>query len=783
MKTNSSSAQTISSIKLALLARELRSDGDALNAMKSEPLAIIGVGCRFPGGAEGPSAYWDLLNNGKDAISEVPEERFPINAYYDPDINAPGKIVTRYGGFIDNADRFDAGFFGISPREAVRMDPQQRVFLEVAHETLDDAGIRTVDLRGSRTGVYLAIYYNDYARLQYSDPNRIDAYSLSGTAHSIAVGRLSYLLDLRGPSIAVDTACSSSLVSVHLACQGLRFGETDIALAGGVSLILQPEENIPLSKWGMVSPEGRCKTFDARANGFVRGEGCGVIALKRLSDALANGDRIHAIIRGSAVNQDGRSNYLTAPNGLAQQAVIREALENACVAPDQISYIEAHGTGTKVGDPIEIEALAEVVGRPRSDGGSCAVGSVKTNIGHLEASSGIAGLLKVVLCMHNERIPPHLHFNELNPFIDLDNTALKIYPQGKTWPTSRRMRYAGVSSFGFGGTNAHVVLEEAPRLPDSGRAPYDQSKAYVLPLSAKTKNGLHELSGTYARFLQPGGTGRAHNTGDICYTACSRRDHFQFRTAATGRSHDELYHSLQAFLTSRSDVDGDDDVAGSEPHRFAFVFPGDDLTEEWDLEMSAFRNKLDECNAVFIRQSSRSFLPSSFDGPGGRHTTSAASSAAFHLAQQIAFVALLRSYGIVPESVVGHGLGEAVAGHVAGALSLDDLFRITIEHAESFKHATGGSLEDSALGAGIAQSGPDGAAHSRSIRIFSSITGNKADGAGFGSVVEEMIRNGCRYLFDDRTGPNADAHHGGIDRTLRQGCFGHIAVHVESRRG
>ena len=279
------------------------------------------------------------------------------------------------------------------------------------------------DLYGSRTGIFLAIYYTDYARLQYSEPNRIDAYSLSGTAHSIAVGRLSYLLNLKGPSIAVDTACSSSLVAVHLACQSLRAGESDIALAGGVSLILQPEENIPLSKWGMVSPDGRCKTFDSLANGFVRGEGCGAIVMKRLSDAIGEGDRIHAIIRGSAVNQDGRSNFLTAPNGLSQQAVIREALENAQVSPEQVSYVEAHGTGTKVGDPIEVEAVAEVVGRPRSNGELCAIGSVKTNLGHLEAASGIAGLIKVVLCMQHERIAPHLHFKELNPFINLSNTS------------------------------------------------------------------------------------------------------------------------------------------------------------------------------------------------------------------------------------------------------------------------------------------------------------------------------------------------------------------------
>ena len=530
----------------------MRSAAGGFNALQSEPIAIVGVACRFPGGASSPDRFWSLMENGVDAVREVPADRWNIKDYYHPDPAVSGKMITRHGGFLERIDCFDAEFFGISPREANRMDPQQRIFLEAAWEALHDAGQLPKNLSGSLTGVYLAIYYNDYARMQLGDPAGIDAYTLSGTAHSLSVGRLSYLLNLRGPSMVVDTACSSSLVAVHLACQSLRTGESNMALAGGVSTIIRPEENIPLSKWGLVAADGRCKTFDSRADGFIRGEGCGVIVLKRLSDALGDGDRIHAIIRGTAVNQDGRSTFLTAPNGLSQQAVIREALRNARIEPDQISYVEAHGTGTKLGDPIEVEALAEVVGKPRPDGRTCAIGSVKTNIGHLEAASGIAGLIKVVLSLQHERIPPHLHFRELNPMIDLRNSALVIHPQGAPWPAGPQARFAGVSSFGFGGTNAHVVLEEAPRLRLPGVTKGGAlDEEYLLPISARTWDGIHDLAECYREFLGPHGAGRALSLADICFTAATRRDHLECRAAFTGRSHAEMIGEIDLFLASR----------------------------------------------------------------------------------------------------------------------------------------------------------------------------------------------------------------------------------------
>jgi 3-oxoacyl-(acyl-carrier-protein) synthase/acyl carrier protein len=380
-------------------------DGAAIG----EPIAIIGMGCRFPGASD-PTAFWRLLRNGEDAIREVPPDRFDQHAFYDPDPAAPGKMNTRWGGFLDEVDQFDPHFFGISPREAARMDPQQRLLLEVTWEALQDAGQVPERLAGSPTGVFIGIATNDYGRLQWNDLDRIDAYAGTGNALSIAANRISYLLDFRGPSLAIDTACSSSLVAVHLACCSLRNGESTLALAGGVNLILSPAIAINFTKAGAMAPDGRCKAFDARANGYVRSEGAGVVVLKPLSRALADGDPIHAVIRGSAVNQDGRSNGLMAPNPLAQEAVLREAYRQAAVSPGKIHYIEAHGTGTLLGDPIEARALGAVLGVERPPGQPCALGSVKTNLGHLEAAAGTARYRRASIFKTPIRISPSTSF-------------------------------------------------------------------------------------------------------------------------------------------------------------------------------------------------------------------------------------------------------------------------------------------------------------------------------------------------------------------------------------
>ncbi|MFB4295803.1 beta-ketoacyl synthase N-terminal-like domain-containing protein [Actinomadura sp. NTSP31] len=439
----------------------------AAEAVLSEPIALVGIGCRFPGGVSGPRSYWRNLLAGWNAVRDVPSDRWDVDtAPAGASAPVPGRATSRRGGFLDDVAGFDAEHFKITPQEAAAMDPQQRLLLEVAWEALDDAGLQPPAIAGSRTGVFVGVYYNDYLRTGHDDIAAVDAYTTTGNAHSVTAGRLSYLLDLSGPCMAVDTACSSSLVAVHLACQSLRLRECDTALAGGVSLMLAPETQVALSQWGMLSPKGRCGAFDADADGIVRGEGAGVIVLKRLVDAVTAGDQVVAVLRGSATNQDGRSQGLTAPSVLAQRDVLSEALAKAGIAPSSVGFIETHGTGTSLGDPIEFDALSMVYGR---DGGRCALGSVKTNMGHLEAAAGIAGLIKAALVVRSGVIPPNLHFRRWNAAIDPGPTGFYVPTEATRWDAAPHPRVAAVSSFGFGGTNAHLLIEEA-RL-DTGARP------------------------------------------------------------------------------------------------------------------------------------------------------------------------------------------------------------------------------------------------------------------------------------------------------------------------
>jgi acyl transferase domain-containing protein len=445
--------------KQALLAlRKMRARIDELERARTEPIAIVGAGCRLPGGVTSPEEFWRLLREGTDAVADVPRERWDIDAYYDPDPDAAGKMYTRRGGFLDAIDGFDPRHFAITPREAISMDPQQRLLLEVTWEALERAGVAPDRLTGSDTGVFIGISTNDYGQILLRASDQIDPGMYFGTGNLLnaAAGRLSYVLGLQGPSMAVDTACSSSLVAIHLACQSLRNRECRMALAGGANLVLVPEVTVNCCRAKMLAPDGRCKTFDAAADGYVRGEGAAVLVLKRVSDAVADGDPIVALIRGSAVNQDGRSGGFTAPNELAQQAVIRTALSAAGIAAADIGYVEAHGTGTSLGDPIEIHAIAAALGDGRSR--PLVVGSVKTNLGHLEAAAGVTGLLKVALALQHGEIPPHMHFTRLNPHIDVGEFPLEIPRAGKPWPRGGERRLAGVSSFGFTGTNAHAIL-------------------------------------------------------------------------------------------------------------------------------------------------------------------------------------------------------------------------------------------------------------------------------------------------------------------------------------
>ena len=451
-------------------ARAQRADpGESGSALASvvttradEPIAIVAVSCRFPG-APDPEAFWEVLSGGVDAIREVPEDRFDIDEFYDPDPETAGKTYTRFGGFLDGIDGFDPEFFGISPREAVWIDPQQRLMLETAWEGLERAGVSPAALRGSRTGIFVGVGANEYAHLLSSESiDKIEPYFITGNALNVISGRVAFALGLEGPAMAVDTACSSALVAVHQACQALHSGDCDMALAGGVNVLLSPVTVIAASRARMLSPVGRCKTFDASADGYVRSEGCGILVLKRLSDAVRDGDRICAVIASSAVNQDGASSGLTVPNGGAQQRLIGAALARAGLAGGDVDYLEAHGTGTPLGDPIEVQAAAAAYGASRDADRPLLIGSVKTNIGHTESASGAAGLIKVVLSLQHELLPQSLHFETPSPHIPWDSLPVRVVDKAIPWQANGRPRRAGVSSFGFTGTNAHVLIEEAP---------------------------------------------------------------------------------------------------------------------------------------------------------------------------------------------------------------------------------------------------------------------------------------------------------------------------------
>jgi acyl transferase domain-containing protein/surfactin synthase thioesterase subunit/acyl carrier protein len=658
-----------------------------------ERIAMIGVGCRFPG-AESPDEFWQMLQDGVDAVTEVPGDRWDVDAFYDPQSGKPGKMNTRWGGFLRQIDRFDSQFFGIAPREAVYMDPQQRLLLEVAWEALEHAGQVPEELARSQTGVFIGISSNDYQQVLKGNGNTsdINAYLGTGNAFSIAANRLSYFFDFRGPSLAIDTACSSSLVAIHLACQSLRSGESDLALAGGVNLLLRPEVTMIFSQAHMMAPDGRCKTFDARANGYVRAEGCGAIVLKRLTDAIRDGDRILATIRGSATNQDGRSNGITAPNGPAQEAVLRRALAAANVAPADISYVELHGTGTSLGDPIEAEALGHVLAQDRTLEHRCAVGSVKTNIGHLEAAAGIAGIIKVALALQHRQIPASLHFQTPNPYIPLDKLPLKVQTALEPWLGESRL--AGVSSFGFGGTNAHVVLEAAPD-PLAAPHPHPDQTCSLLPLSAKTSEALQSLAQSYQTFLAQAEPEKIPALRDLCYGASVQRSHHDHRLSLVFRDLPELRLHLDKF--SRGELPeraAAGQRKGNRKAKLAFVFPGQGPQwwamgrELWQQE-PVFCEVLKQCDDLlcsYVRWSLVEELLAAED-QSRLNETDIAQPALFAL--QIALVALWRSWGIEPTAVVGHSLGEVSAAHVAGVLSLAEAIQVVYHRSRLMQQGTG----------------------------------------------------------------------------------------------
>jgi len=666
----------ISAVKLALMARTARAQ--AGRALAADPIAIVGMGCRVPGGADTPDSFWSFLLEERNVARPVPADRWNAARWHADGPDTPGRSTATAAAFLDRIDGFDSDYFGIPAREADQMDPQQRLFLEVAIEAIENAGLRFEDLRRSRTGVFAASYHNDYAQMLYRDPDAMDQRTLTGTLHSVLANRVSYLFDLRGPSISIDTACSASLVAVHQACQSLRTGECDLALAGGGSVMLAPELMVSMSRLGFLAPDGCCKTFDASADGFGRGEGAGVLTLKRLSDALADRDRVWAVIRGSAVNQDGESTLLAAPNGQAQAALIREALNAAQFAVEDLAYVETHGTGTALGDPIEVGALAETVGATAPDRPDCVLGAVKANIGHLEAAAGVVGLIKAALVLAHRTVPAQPNFRALNPHIDLSGTRLKIADARRPLPETTGPPAAGVSSFGVGGTNAHVLLEAAPA--QTGSTPEAAvRKPWILPLSARSSAALEAMARDWEGLM----VASEPPLEDLCFTAATRRSHHAHRLAVTGADRKEIADRLAQKLQQSP--------APEARGKLCLVFCGQgpqhpgmglDLMEA----EPGFARHLERCDAVIRAEAGWSLLEA-LAATEALHRTSVAQPAL--VALQTGLAALLRGWGFVPVVVIGHSIGEVAAFEAAGLLSLDEALRIACHRGRIMQAAEG----------------------------------------------------------------------------------------------
>jgi acyl transferase domain-containing protein/surfactin synthase thioesterase subunit len=663
-----------------------------------DPIAIVGIGCRFPK-ANDPQSFWHLLKNKIDIIQEKPAARRALELDYASEAIVPE--AARWGGFLDaQLTDFDPQFFKISPREASLMDPQQRLLLETAWEALEDAREIPDRLAGSQTGVFIGLTSRDYA---HAEPMRgtIDPHVVTGVSGSIAANRISFVFDFIGPSLVVDTACSSSLVAVHLACQSLWQGESTLALAGGAQLMLSSWISNRLAAAGFLAADGRCKTFDSRANGYVRGEGIGIIALKPLAQAQIDGNPIYALIRGSAINQDGRSNGLTAPNPWSQKALLKAAYRQAKVSPSQVQYVEAHGTGTQLGDHIEMKTLGEVLSEDRATGNDCLVGSIKTNIGHTEAVAGLAGLIKVALSLHHRQIPPSLNLQTPNPFIRLEQLPLKLVSDLTSWPQNSHPAIAGVSSFGFGGTNAHVVLEAAPANPVLGSGEELSKKVreidrcvphafQVLTLSAKTEPALQAMAQQYVDFLQ---THPSTSIADICFSANTVRSQFNYRLATVAQSREQLQAQLQTFASGKESPNLISQQIGPQKAspKIAFLFTGQGAQyanmgrQLYDSE-PRFLESIDRCAKLLEGVLPVPLLEVLY--PKANHAQSVLEpkqSAKIHetayaqpalFAVEYALAQLWLSWGIQPEMLMGHSLGEYVAACLAGVFSLEDALKL-----------------------------------------------------------------------------------------------------------
>ncbi|NUS13333.1 MAG: acyltransferase domain-containing protein, partial [Streptomyces sp.] len=625
-----------------------------------EPVAVVGVGCRLPGGVHGPGDYWRLLGEGVDAIRRVPEDRWRDFTAFPPADAQP------YGGYLDDIAGFDADFFRITPREAAVMDPQQRILLEVVHEALDHAAVPAASLAGTATGVFVGVSAPEYGQLTGADPGTVDPWAPAGAALSVTAGRLAYVLDTRGPCLAVDTACSSSLVAVHHACVSLRAGESDTAIAAGVNLLLSPAITVAFRRAGALAPDGRCKPFSAVADGIGRGEGCAAVVLKRLSHAERDGDRVLAVIRTTAVNSDGRSNGLMAPNPAAQRALLETAYARAGLTPAQVDHVEAHGTGTPLGDPIEAGALDAVLGSGRDPDQPLLLGSVKGNLGHLEAAAGVAGLVKTVLALHHDLIPPSLHGEGGDA---LHGTRLRLVSEPEPWPRYGGTATAGVSGFGFGGTNAHVVLEEWRPLGPPPPPDDDEPAARLHLLSDADPERVRDTAGRLAAWLRTP-EGRVARPADVARTLAGRTGRGPVRAAVVAHDRDELAVALHELAEGRPHervLTGDRDMVGPGT---VWVFSG--YGTQWSgmgrrllAEEPAFAAAVEKLDPQLAAECDGLSLYDHLASGTGLDRLETAQPLLFGV--QLALAELWRSYGVEPAAVIGHSMGEVAAGVCAGA--------------------------------------------------------------------------------------------------------------------
>jgi acyl transferase domain-containing protein len=667
-----------------------------------EPLAVIGIGCRFPGNINSPSTYLDALLRGINAIRDVPSDRWNHSRFHDTNPEKVGYIRNARGGFLDNVDQFDAEFFGYFPAEAQRIDPQQRMLLEVTHEAMEDAGLRRDQLEGSRTSVFIGSFMYDYLCMQFATEQRdeVNPYVAMGCSISSLSNRISYDFNLKGPSVSLDTACSSSLVAVHLACRSLWSGEADMAIAGGVNVMLRPKSSIILSKGGFLNPDQYCKAFDASANGYVRGEGVGIVILKPLKKALADGDAIYACVRSSAVNQDG---YLpegfTVPNVLSQIAMLQTVYSEAGINPLEVDYVEAHGTGTSVGDPIESLALGAVLGRDRSDGQRCLIGSVKTNIGHLEGAAGIAGFIKATLTAQHGLVPPNLHFHEPNPEIDWENLKLVVPTQPTPLDSADHPRIVGVNSFGAGGTNAHVVLQEPDehvhrRIRETANQTLTSSATAsdtLYLISAGSRDALKVLARSHADFLET----TARSFDDVAFSAFARRSHYEHTLAVVGRNSSEVVDKLRRFAEGQVDSTTlTRTVSHKRRPKLAFVFSGQG--GQWPRmglnlmkREPIFRKWMETIDLLFLRLAGWSLLTELRREEAHSKINDTVVVQAAVMAIQISLVKLYEHYGIRPAGIVGHSIGEVAAGFVSGALTLKQAVQVIYQRSQAQNRASG----------------------------------------------------------------------------------------------